>query len=405
MYKKIFKTSKIIVFIAVCLNILILAYFKYFNFSISIYNDTIGNIIDRRIHIRDMIIPLGISYITFQQISYIVDVYRDVNKVMINFFEYSLYVLFFPRVIAGPIIQYSDLRAQLRDRIYSVDKFSEGIYRFSIGLGKKVILSSVLEDVANRIFAMQPNELGFIYAWFGAIVYTLQIYLDFSGYSDMAIGIGYMIGFKLPENFNRPYISKSISEFWKRWHISLTSFFRQYVYIPLGGNRGSYKRTLFNNFIIFFISGLWHGANYTFIVWGIYYGVLIILERIGLKKYLDKLPGFLSQVITFVIVAIGWVIFRSDNISYAWKYIKTLFNLHSYENMSFLKLGADSKFWIIFVLSLIISILPDLSTVIRKKMDNSIIYLVKYVFSLIILIYSIAIISTGTFNPFIYFKF
>ena len=394
------KYKKHILFIGVLFNILILIYYKYVNFFVSSFNNFLGQYINIKFSPLSLLIPLGLSYITFQQISYIVDIYRD-SETNINFLDYCLYILFFPKIISGPIIQFKDVKSNFKFREYTDDSMNDGIYRFAIGLGKKIIIASTLQNVVDKIFALDPNTLPMSLAWLGIIAYTMQIYFDFSGYTDMAIGIAEMFCFNLPENFNKPYLSKSIGEFWRRWHITLSNFLRDYIYIPLGGNKVSRSRMLINTMIVFSLSGLWHGANFTFIIWGFYHGFCVIIEKLGFKKFLNKLPNALSQTITFIIVSIGWVFFRSDNVKYAVKYIKTLFNpfaINRVLDTSFL--GLDKKFFLILLIALLITLIPKI-----KIIKSDINTFANKCFSLIILVYSIAIVTTGSFKPFIYFKF
>lgn len=392
--------KKHILFIGVSFNILVLIYYKYTNFFISSFNRFLGQTLNSSFSTLNLLIPLGLSYITFQQISYIVDIYRN-NSNTISFLDYCLYILFFPKIISGPITQFKDIRSNLKFKKYNDDSMNDGIYRFSIGLGKKIIIASALQNVADKIFALDPNTLPLSIAWLGMITYTMQIYFDFSGYTDMAIGIAKMFSFNLPENFNKPYISKSIGEFWRRWHITLSCFLRDYVYIPFGGSRVSKNRMLINTMIVFFLSGFWHGANFTFIVWGLYHGFFVAIEKLGFKKFLDKLPSIFSQSITFIIVSIGWVFFRADGIKYALKYIRALFNplaINKVLNISTLEL--DKKFFLILLIALLITLLPKI-----KFIKGNINIFTNKAFSLIILVYSIAIVTTGSFMPFIYFKF
>lgn len=395
--------KKALMAFAVIINLLLLFRYKYTNFSIDFINRILNDFTTRQLKEIKLLVPLGISYITFQQISYIVDIYKGKEKPLKNIFHFGLYILFFPKLLAGPIVKYRDLGPQILKREHSVDKFSEGIYRFSIGLGKKVILSTALEQVANKIFETAPAELGTRYAWLGMILYTLQIYYDFSGYTDMALGIGKMLGFELTENFNRPYIAKSISDFWKRWHISLTSFLREYIYFPLGGNRISPKRTLLNTMIIFLISGIWHGVGYTFIIWGAYHGVLVCIERLIGGKIFNKLPGFINQLGTFFLVALGWVFFRAKDLPYAVNFIKLLFNNTVSSSLNKVALGIDTKFTVIFILALVLSLIPSIK--LEGKINSSALSLIKGSFSLIVLIYSLALLTTGSYMPFIYFQF
>lgn len=388
------KYRKAILIFGLIFNIFLLMYYKYSNFFITNFNTYLKT----NISLLNLIVPLGISYITFQQISFIVDIYKDKTSFKNNLIDYCLYILFFPKLIAGPITKYSQINDSLINRKYSDNTFNKGIYRFSIGLGKKIIISSTLETVANNIFSLSPSSLGFNLSWLGMITYTLQIYFDFSGYSDMAIGLANMFSISLPENFNKPYQAKGFKDFWKRWHISLSSFLRDYIYIPLGGNRVSKKRMLLNSFIVFLISGFWHGANFTFITWGIYHGLFVIIENIGFSKIYSKLPSMVSKVITFILISIGWVFFRSENLSYAFKFIKELFNFNNIASLNII--NVDFKFLFIFILALILIFLPKID--INK---NKILFLLSRIFSLIILIYSISIITTGSFMPFIYLSF
>lgn len=394
------KYKKHVLFIGILFNILILIYYKYVNFFVSSFSNFLGQYINIKFSPLSLLIPLGLSYITFQQISYIVDIYRD-SETNINFLDYCLYILFFPKIISGPIIQFKDVKSNFKFREYTDDSMNDGIYRFAIGLGKKIIIASTLQNVVDKIFALDPNTLPMSLAWLGIIAYTMQIYFDFSGYTDMAIGITKMFCFNLPENFNKPYLSKSIGEFWRRWHITLSNFLRDYIYIPLGGNKVSRSRMLINTMIVFSLSGIWHGANFTFIIWGFYHGFWVIIEKLGFKKFLNKLPNALSQSITFIIVSIGWVFFRSDNVKYAVKYIKTLFNpfaINRVLDTSFL--GLDKKFFLILLIALLITLIPKI-----KIIKSDINTFANKCFSLIILVYSIAIVTTGSFKPFIYFKF
>lgn len=272
--------SKLTLIIGVLFNLLILFYYKYFNFSASIIN----NIFNSAISLRDIILPLGISFITFQGISYIVDIYRGDAVSNKNPLETALYITFFPKLVSGPIIKYKDFASQLKNRKESLKYFSYGIERIIIGLSKKVIISDILGETVDNIFTLSKSGIDTPTAWIGIICYTLQIYFDFSGYTDTAIGLGSLFGFKFIENFNYPYISKSITEFWRRWHISLSTWFKEYLYIPLGGNRKGKFRTYLNLFIVFFSTGIWHGASFNFIVWGLWHGLFMIIERMIMKK-------------------------------------------------------------------------------------------------------------------------
>ena len=388
------KHKKQVLFLTIATNILILIYYKYTNFFIGILNKNFTPL--------KILVPLGISYITFQQISYVVDVYREKSKVQKNFINFALYILFFPKIIAGPITQYNQIDKQLTDRKLNLDQFEEGIYRFCIGLGKKIIIASTIQKVVDEIFKIAPHNLGLEMAWLGMLAYTLQIYFDFSGYTDMAIGIAKMFSFNLPENFDKPYTSHSIGEFWRRWHITLSFFLRDYIYIPLGGSRCSKKRILFNTFVIFFLSGFWHGANYTFIIWGLYHCFFVAIEKFGVKaKIINKLPKIITQFTAFIIVGIGWVFFRAENLHYALSFVKAMVNIKHIKPLTTLSLSIDTQFIIVFIFALIISIIPKLH--LRER--NKIFFSLARVLSICIFVYSLAIVTTGSFMPFIYFKF
>lgn len=385
-------------------NIGILAYYKYLEFFLSGLNIFMPSVGTKLSLLKNPLAPIGLSYITFQQISYSVDIYKERANALKNLFDFYLYILIFPKLIAGPILIYNNMYSQIKHREHNLEKFSEGIWRFSLGLFKKAAIANNLAIVADNIFSKSPDILGIKFAWLGMFLYTFQIYFDFSGYSDMALGLGKIFGFEFPENFNRPYISKSITEFWRRWHISLSTFLREYVYFPLGGSRTSKQRTYLNLWVVFFISGLWHGAAMTFIIWGIYYGILLVLERMFMSKVLKSLPSVLSNAITFLLVSIGWVFFRSEGLNYAIKYIKALFTYSFSKGVDMAMVGINPKTFIALFLAVILSFIrTEWLTKFYYKLKYR--DLLKYAFSLIILIYSLSTLSTGSFSPFIYFKF
>ncbi|MBL8859437.1 MAG: MBOAT family protein [Planctomycetes bacterium] len=272
-------------------------------------------------------LPIGISFFTFQAFSYVIDVYRRDGAVNKNPLDIGLYVGLFPQLIAGPIVRYRDVAEQIVERTVTLTGFAYGIRRFVIGLGKKMLIANVCAEACDKVFALPVNELPMDVAWLGIVCYTLQIYFDFSGYSDMAIGLGHMFGFKFLENFNYPYISRSITEFWRRWHISLSTWFRDYLYIPLGGNRVSKSRTYVNLVLVFFLCGLWHGANFTFLVWGFYHGMFLVFERLGLGDWLGRRGAWLRHVYVLLVVMVGWVFFRAVDLNHALGFLQTLFGL------------------------------------------------------------------------------
>ena len=321
-YKKT-KYSKIFLILSIFINIGLLIYFKYADFIIKNINLWLSNKIDL-IHV---ILPIGISFYTFQLISYIVDVYRGEAKVQKNIIKLATYISLFPQLIAGPIVRYTTIENQLENREYNMKNFSIGVRRFIIGLGKKVMIANVMGNLIN-IFLVS-DEKSVLFYWLYAIALMIQIYFDFSGYSDMAIGLGKMLGFDFPENFNYPYIATSITDFWRRWHISLSSWFRDYIYIPLGGNRVSKLKWIRNIIIVWMLTGLWHGAEWNFVIWGLYFGVLLIIEKVFLLKWLQKIPKVISRIYTLFIVMISFIIFNGEGISTILENIGGLFKFVS----------------------------------------------------------------------------
>ncbi|MBQ3470036.1 MBOAT family protein [Candidatus Saccharibacteria bacterium] len=304
-------------------NIGLLGHFKYFNFLVANVNNVFGA---NTLTIGEIALPIGISFYTFQVMSYVIDLYRGEIKVQKNLSKLALYVSFFPQLIAGPIVKYHDIDEALSSRKETTEKFAYGVKRFSYGLAKKVLIADAMAAIVDAIFVTGSGVQGLTQpvAWLGALCYALQIFFDFSGYSDMAIGLGSMFGFKFMENFNLPYISGSITEFWRRWHISLSTWFKEYIYIPLGGNRKGKIRTYINLWIVFLVTGIWHGAAWTFVIWGIFHGFFIFIERLGLKKLLDKMH-FLNHFYTLFVVLTSWVIFRAPSLKYALHYLKVMF--------------------------------------------------------------------------------
>lgn len=404
--------------VTIFLNLSVLFFFKYFNMVVIIIENILllggkGFINAMKymegtgaLGFKEIVLPIGISFFTFQAMSYVVDVYRGESEVQDNILDFALYVALFPQLIAGPIVQYKDVAEQILGRKESVDMFLYGIKRFCYGMGKKVIIANTLAEVADAIFALETEKLGAPVAWLGIIAYTFQIYFDFSGYSDMAIGLGKMFGFSFKENFNYPYMSLSVQEFWRRWHISLSSWFRDYVYIPLGGSRKGNVKTYANLFIVFLLTGIWHGANFTFISWGLMYAVLLIIERLFLGNLLKKNPvKFINSIYTMFFVMIGWVLFRSDTLLQAKIYIMQLFSRPSgdYTILSYLSL----KVIIVLILSILLSGLSQkvFGGLYSKYKDNTAVVTVDYVIQIALLVVSIVMVVSGTYNAFIYFQF
>jgi alginate O-acetyltransferase complex protein AlgI len=311
--------------IGITANLGILSTFKYTDFLTKNLNEILAQFNVQAISLPDMHWPVGVSFFTFQAITYIVDIYRRDASACKNPIDSALYISFFPRLIAGPIAQYRHTASQLSDRTVTSEKFARGVKRFIIGLGKKILIANTLAGPANSVFGLLPSPVGTELAWLAAVCFTLQIYFDFSGYSDMAIGLGLMLGFEIPENFNYPYVSKSIREFWRRWHITLSNWFRDYLYIPLGGNRLTTFKTYRNLLLVFFLCGLWHGPNWTFVVWGLYHGLFMVIERIGLGNLFEKKIKPLGYAYATLVVMIGWVFFRAPDLSSAFSIIRSMF--------------------------------------------------------------------------------
>ena len=394
------KLAKLYLIFGVIINLAMLFYYKYFDFSVSIVN----KFFNTSFVIEKIALPLGISFFVFQGISYIVDIYRDEAKVNKNLLEVALYLSFFPKLVSGPIIKYKSISDQLSSRTVTLQRFSYGVERFVFGLAKKVIISDILGSTADTIFNLSNQGIDTGTAWIGIIAYTLQIYFDFSGYSDMAIGIAQMFGFTFMENFNYPYISKSISEFWRRWHISLSTWFKEYVYIPLGGNRT--KFVYLNLFIVFTLTGIWHGASYTYILWGFWHGIFIVLERlIRNNEFYKKIPGLIKTFITLFIVMLGWVLFRASSLSEAVNYLAVMFNLKDFNSLSFTyEYFLNFKLVAWFIVGIVLST-PIFRIINNKYKDKMCYEIIKTLLLAVLFIISIIFIVNSTYSPFIYFQF
>lgn len=318
------KYKKPLLWLGVGINLVILIHYKYMMFLAGIVNDLLMPF-NRHVPLPEIVLPLGISFFTFQGISYLIDVYRNEVNAQKSFWNFAMYKAMFPQLIAGPIVRYKQIAHEIEHRSTPSTRVWAGLYQFIVGLAQKVLIANTVAVSADRIFSTDPGTLSTPGAWIGIACYTIQIFFDFAGYSNMAIGIGQMIGFTYPPNFRRPYSSTSVTEFWRRWHISLSSWFRDYVYIPLGGNRLSPARTYFNLALVFLLCGLWHGAAWTFIIWGIWHGVLLVIERMGLGKALARLPQFIAHAYTLLAVMLGWVFFRADSVPHALKFIGIMF--------------------------------------------------------------------------------
>ncbi len=399
-----YKFKKIILILSIIFNLGLLFYFKYYDFTI--FN--LNKYFNFNLSLKNIVLPIGISFYTFQSMSYIIDLYRGKIKVQKNLLLLSLYVSFFPQLIAGPIVKYSEIEKQLRKRDITISKFSIGVRRFVYGLGKKVIIANTMAYIADIIFGLPISDMNTLLAWFGAICYTLQIYYDFSGYSDMAIGLGKMFGFDFLENFNLPYISKSITEFWRRWHISLSSWFKEYLYVPLGGNRKGKFRTYINLFIVFLATGIWHGAAWTFIAWGLFNGLFNILEKLFLGKLLEKNKvKIINYIYTMLVVIFGWVLFRSESLDYAIEYYKKMIIFDNSTVLINMVNLINLKTMLIFAIGIIccgpVQILIKKLNV-EAKLKNIYSY-VEFISVSFIMLICIMMLVSNTYNPFIYFRF
>lgn len=400
------KSRKQALIVSIILNIGLLGYFKYSNFFIENINLLLTNCGIKNINWTAIALPIGISFITFHKLTYAIDAYRKVHKPLDKFTDYVLYIIMFPHQIAGPIVRFNEIADQIlnRDDQYTIDNRLAGMFRFVIGLSKKVLLANPFGNVANTVFAMHLTDMTSATAWIGILAYTFQIYFDFSGYSDMAIGLAKMMGFTFPENFNFPYISQSITEFWRRWHITLGRFMKDYLYIPLGGNKVSKSRLLFNLWIVFLISGLWHGAAWTFIIWGAYHGLLLIIDRLFLIKLTDKLFKPIKIIITFLLVIIGWVFFRAADFNFAIDYIHKLF---SFSANTVAQPLFDTRFYSMLIVATVISFYPMFNLSFKTIETNwqKTILLTRGLILLCLLVICISDINGSGFNPFIYFRF
>jgi len=400
------KASKQALIISVILNISLLGYFKYANFFVENTNLMLQSFGVKQVDWTTVALPIGISFITFHKLTYAIDAYRRVHKPLDKFSDYVLYIIMFPHQIAGPIVRFNEIADQIenRDSAYNIDNRLEGMFRFVKGLSKKVILANPLGNAADAVFALHTADMTTLTAWIGILAYTFQIYFDFSGYSDMAIGLAKMMGFTFPENFNFPYISQNITEFWRRWHITLGRFMKDYLYIPMGGNKVSKTRVLLNLWIVFLVSGLWHGASWTFIVWGAYHGLLLIIERLFLIKLTDKLLAPLRVLLTFFMVIIGWIFFRAGNVNFALEYIQKLF---SFTKTNFAQPVFEPRFWTMFIIAAVLSFYPMFRVSFEKaEMKWEKLYLIgKGTVLLLLFVICISDINASDFNPFIYFRF
>ena len=398
---------KIGLLISIAANLSILGFFKYGNFfaeNVSILARSIGlGEIALPEFFNKIILPIGISFYTFQSMSYTIDIYRKKALPAENFLTFACYVSMFPQLVAGPIVRYSDIAKQLKHRIHSAGSFIYGFTRFNYGFAKKILLANPVGEIADLCFSAGQSSLNTPAAWIGVICYAFQIYFDFSAYSDMAIGLGRMFGFTFRENFDSPYKSGSITEFWRRWHISLSSFLKDYLYIPLGGNRKGTSRTYINLIIVMFLGGLWHGAQWTFVIWGLIHGSILVIERISRRSKLgEKLPRSMKVLLTFIIILITWVFFRAENINIALNYLSKMFGVGESGQSAGILLGQVTRpmaCFMMFISCFAIFIMPNTGNCLKKLTK------LKVVLGLLLFVFSISVMFAQDFNPFLYFQF
>jgi alginate O-acetyltransferase complex protein AlgI len=410
--------ARVYLSVGVVINLWFLGIFKYGNFVVENINALFQST-SIKLSIPDpgILLPIGISFYTFQALSYLIDVYKQRTPVQNKFVDLALYISLFPQLIAGPIVRYNDIAEQLAERNNNLTNFSSGVERFVLGLAKKVLIANQFALLADTAFSVAPDNLSTFIAWAGIIAYTFQIYFDFSGYSDMAIGLGRMFGFKFLENFNFPYIAKSIREFWRRWHISLSNWFRDYLYIPLGGNRKSNHRTYFNLLIVFFVTGIWHGASWNFVAWGMLHGLFMIIEKLGFDKILNRIWKPFQHIYTLFIVMMAWVLFRADDFTHAWGYFNSMFTYKSLDlNLDILHVFLNREIYIVFAMALLSStrfwvvIFNRAKKVVKRNntLNNfaQVIWLTMiFSFVIVIMVLATNYLVANSYNPFIYFRF
>ena len=403
---------KLLLGIMLALNLLPLLYFKYFIFLLNNINQLLDT--GAQINVPDQIhLPIGISFFTFQAMSYLIDVYRRTSKAQQSIFSVGLYIALFPQLIAGPIVRYHDIAEQIKKRVQTFTLFASGVERFIFGLGKKMLIANPLGYIADSIFSLPAGELTLLTAWLGIVCYALQIYFDFSGYSDMAIGLGRMLGFRFLENFNFPYIAGSIREFWQRWHMSLSGWFRDYLYIPLGGNRHGSLITARNLFIVFLICGLWHGASWNFIIWGLLHGSFLVLERGRWGNILNALPKVLQHCYVLIIILTTWVFFRAETLDLSLDYLSSMYSWpDTWSLHAKIAIKLDIEFYVTLLLGALLS--TPLYRLFANKLNNKfimeskindVILLGKTMLLSIVFIMVSMEIANGSYNPFIYFRF
>jgi alginate O-acetyltransferase complex protein AlgI len=403
------RRRKLLLILSLFMNLGLLAFFKYANFFVENVNAALESIGAENIAWTQIALPIGISFYTFQTLTYSIDVYRNTHAPFKKVHNYFVYIMSFPQMIAGPIVRFNEIAGQIVERKETIDDKLFGFYRFTIGLAKKVLVANVLGEYADSVMSIDSEGLTTGVAWLGILAYTFQIYFDFAGYSDMAIGLGRIMGLRFPENFDNPYTSKSITEFWRRWHITLGNWMKNYLYIPLGGNKvNSNFRLYFNLWFVFLISGLWHGASWNFVVWGAYHGLFLILERLFLKSILEKIGSIPSVIFTFLVVVVGWVFFSLDSFSDASEYISVLFRFDF--NLS--SIHVEAEIWTTFIIATLVSF--SCLTSFGKRIQHQIYFsdiisnrraILISIVSVLFFFICTAYVTSADFNPFIYFRF
>lgn len=399
--EKVPKKKKIFLLLDIIFNIGIIGFFKYGNFIVQ----NINSIFHTNIAEMTLGLPIGISFYTFQVLSYVIDVYRKTVPAQKSIINLGMYITLFPQLIAGPIVRYETIADEIEKRKESFDQVIEGLKRFMIGLGKKVLIANQMALIADTIYNGDLAVTGTISLWLAAISYTLQIYFDFSGYSDMAIGLGRIFGFHFLENFNYPYIAKSITDFWRRWHISLSTWFRDYIYIPLGGNRVNKLKWLRNILIVWLLTGLWHGASWNFVLWGLYYGILLIIEKVFLGKFIEKLPKILQHIYTLFFIIIGWVIFRVESLSQIGMVLQRMFTWQPSGVLDNIILDFDIFSSLPYIILGMIGSMPIIPITKEKMKNRTTYYLISNIATYAVFIICICFLLSATYNPFIYFRF
>lgn len=410
LYRSVKDTSrKLFLVLSLSLNLGLLFYFKYCNFFIENINSIFYSFGLENIQWTKIILPIGISFYTFESLTYVIDVYRRVHAPLKNFWDYQLYILFFPKLIAGPIVRYHEISDQLTQRFssHNVQLIFNGVFRFVIGLSKKVLIANVFAEVADEAYALPTEALNSSAVWLGSLAYTFQIYFDFSGYSDMAIGLALIFGFKIPENFNNPYLSLSITDFWRRWHMTLGNWMRNYLYIPLGGNKVESKlRLYFNLWLVFLISGFWHGAAWSFILWGVLHGLFLVFERMGLTKFYARIPVFINILFVFFIINFAWILFRADTFQQALSFYSHLFDF-SFGTVMF---RMDEKRILFFCFAFVLIWIWQNKNFARfqeriLQTSTGDYLVIKSLLILVLFFVSLVFVVASDYNPFIYFRF